>query len=401
MDAVTVGIQPAGQQERAGDPVARARALTPLLDKAAPRIEAACALPNDVLDAMHAAGMFRLLIPRAYGGEELLPSVYVQCVEAIAMGDASVAWCMNQGSGCSMSAAYMAPEVSREVWGGPRDVLAWGQGPGAKAVRVDGGWRVTGTWSFASGSRHATWLGAHCPCFGPDGALERYPDGRPWERTMLLRREQAKIKDVWQVMGLCGTGSDNYAVENLFVDDAHTLTRDAPDERREPGVLYRFAAMQLYAAGFACVGLGVARSVLDSFVGLARTKTPALSSSSLRDDQAVQHIIGYADARLKAARAGLLHTLRSIEDELTHTGELSLDNRMAVRQASTYAIHEARDVVHTIYHEAGATAIFESQPFERRFRDMNAVSQQLQGRRAHFETVGLYMLGGDPPLRWV
>ena len=311
MDAANVGTRPASQQERAIDPVARARALIPLLEKAAPRIEAACALPPDVLDAMHAARMFRLLIPRAFDGEELPPSVYVQCVEAIAMGDASVAWCMNQGSGCSMSAAYMVPEVSREVWGGPRDVLAWGQGPGAKAIRVDGGWRVTGTWSFASGSRHATWLGAHCPCFGPDGTLERLADGRPWERTMLFRREQAKIEDVWQVMGLCGTGSDNYTVEDLFIDDAHTLTRDAPEERREPGMLYRFAAMQLYASGFACVGLGVARAMLKSFVALARKKTPSLSASSLRDNQAVQHIIGYSDARLKAARAGLLHTLES------------------------------------------------------------------------------------------
>jgi len=401
MDAADLGIKPAADAETAGDPIARARALIPLLQQAAPRIEATCALPSDVLDAMHKARMFRLLIPRAYDGEELPPSVYVQCVEAIAMGDASAAWCMNQGSGCSMSAAYMAPDVSREVWGGPRDVLAWGQGPGAKAVRVEGGWRVTGTWSFASGSRHATWLGAHCPCFGADGTLERHPDGRPWERTMLLRREQAKIDDVWQVMGLCGTGSDNYTVENLFVDDAHTLTRDAEDERREPGLLYRFAAMQLYAAGFACVGLGVSRAMLDSFVALARKKTPALSASPLRDNQAVQHIIGYSDARLKAARAGLLHTLQAIEEELKHTGRLSLDNRMAVRQASTYAIHEARDVVHAIYHEAGATAIFQSQPFERRFRDMNAVSQQLQGRRAHLETVGFYMLGGEPPLRWV
>ena len=401
MDAGNAGMPPDGEPDLARDPIARARALTQLLAKAAPRIEAACALPPDVLDAMHEAGMFRLLIPRAYGGEELDPSVYVQCVEAIAMGDASVAWCMNQGSGCSMSAAYMAPEIAQEVWGGPRDVLAWGQGPGAKAVRVDGGWRVTGTWSFASGSRHATWLGAHCPCFAPDGTLERLPDGRPWERTMLLRRAQARIDDVWQVMGLCGTGSDNYTVENLFVDDAHTLTRDADEERREPGLLYRFAAMQLYASGFACVGLGVARATLDSFVALARLKTPALTSTPLRDNQAVQHIIGYSDARLKAARAGLLHTLESIQAELKTTGQLSLDNRMAVRQAATYAIHEARDVVHAVYHEAGATAIFEAQPFERRFRDMNAVSQQLQGRRAHFETVGFYMLGGDPPLRWV
>jgi alkylation response protein AidB-like acyl-CoA dehydrogenase len=381
--------------------LAKARALIPLLDEAGPRIDAACELTPDVLDAMHAAKMFRLLIPRAYGGIELKPSEYVQCVEAIAMGDASAAWCMNQGSGCSMSAAYLAPEVAREIWGGPRDVLAWGQGPGAKAIRVQGGWRITGTWSFASGSRHASWLGAHCPCYGADGTPERYPDGTPRERTMLFRREQAQIEDVWQVIGLRGTGSDNYSVTDLFVDDAHTLTRDAEEERREPGLLYRFAAMQLYASGFAAVGLGVARAFFNAFIALAQGKTPALTSTALRDNHAVQNIIGHSDVRLKAARAHLLDTLRQVEEEVTLRGRLTTENKIAIRQAATYAIHEARDVVHVLYHEAGATAIFDRQPFERRFRDMNAVSQQVQGRRAHFETAGQFLLGVKFSHRWL
>jgi hypothetical protein len=127
-DAVTTGPV-SGLGASAAECLARARTLIPLLQSAAPRIDAGYELPGDVLDGMHGAGMFRLLIPRAYGGFELKPSDYVRCVEAIAIGDASAAWCMNQGSGCSMTAAYMAPEVSREIWGGKRDVLAWGQGP--------------------------------------------------------------------------------------------------------------------------------------------------------------------------------------------------------------------------------------------------------------------------------
>ena len=258
----------------ATDRIARARKLAPLLAAAAPRIDAARELPPDVLDAMHAAGMFRLLVPRSVGGAELDPATYIQCVEAIAGGDASVAWCMNQGSGCSMSAGYLEPKVAREVFGGERDVLAWGMGPGAKAIRAEGGWRITGNWAFASGSRHATWLGAHCPCFEADGTPQRHPDGRPWERTMLFRREIATIKDIWQVVGLRGTGSDAYSVQDLFVDDAHTLTRDRPEERREPGLIYRFAAMQIYASGFAAVALGAARAMLDAFIDLAARQDP-------------------------------------------------------------------------------------------------------------------------------
>jgi alkylation response protein AidB-like acyl-CoA dehydrogenase len=206
--------------------LAAARGLIPLLQGAAERIEAGNELPPDVLDAMFDAGMFKLLLPRAFGGFELKPTAYIQCVEAIAEGDASAAWCMNQGSGCSMASAYMAPDVAQAIWGGKRGVVAWGQGPGAKAIRTDGGWRVTGTWSFASGSRHATWLGAMCPSFGGDGTALVRPDGKAWERTFMFPREAARIDDVWQVMGLRGTGSDTYTVSDIFVDDAH-----APDPR--------------------------------------------------------------------------------------------------------------------------------------------------------------------------
>jgi indole-3-acetate monooxygenase len=381
--------------------IARARGLIPLLRSAAERIDATNELPPDVLDAMFDAGMFKLLLPRAFGGYELKPLDFIQCVEAIAEGDASVAWCMNQGSGCSMAAAYMEPDVAREIWGGKRDVVAWGQGPGTKAFRTEGGWRVTGTGSFASGSRHATWLGAMCPSFEADGTPIVRPDGVAWERTLLFRREKARIDDVWQVMGLRGTGSDNYTVKDLFVDDAHTLTREYEPERRGQGALYSFQAMQLYASGFASVALGVSRAMLDAFIALAKTKSQAWSADSLRDNQAVQQIVSYSDASWKAARAGLHKTVDDAWRDVSRTGVLSLDHRMEIRQAATYAIHVSRDMAHHVFHEAGSTAIFNNKPFERRLRDVNSVSQQLQGRRTHFESVGHYRLGGEPNLRWI
>ncbi len=384
--------------------LARARELIPLLAAAAPRIEAARELPGDVLDAMHEAGLFRLLLPRSLGGFELRPAEYVQCIEAVAMGDASTAWCMNQGSGCSMTSAYLAPEVARQIWGGKRDVLAWGNGPGSnsKAARADGGWRVSGTWSFASGSRHATWLGAMAPCFNADGSPVLRPDGRQWERTMLLPRQFAQVDpDFWNVMGLSGTGSDSFALSDLFVDDAHSVTRESPDERRETGTLYRFQAMQLYAGGFSCVALGAARALLNAVIELAKGKVQLGGTEQLRDNHAVQQTIGYWDAALKAARAGLLKVLDEVWDDVDRAGEISVANRIAIRQATTFAIHTARDAAYHVFHEAGSTAIFANGPFERRLRDVSAVAQHLQGRRTHFETVGVYLLGGEPSLRWV
>ena len=379
----------------------RARQLIPLLQSAADRIDARNELPPDVLDAMFNAGMFKLLLPKSCGGAELKPTDFIKCVEAVAQGDASAAWCMNQGSGCSMASAYVTPAVANEVWGGREDVLAWGQGPGAKAFQTDGGWRVTGSWTFASGSRHATWLGAMCPGFDANGTPLRRPDGKPWERTMLFRRDKADIDGVWDVLGLRGTGSDTYTINDLFVDDAHTMTREYEPERREIGPLYSFQAMQLYASGFASVALGIARAMLDAFIALAKTKSQAWSTEALRSNQAVQNLIGYTDAAWKAARAGVHAAMDDAWDDVLRSGELSLDHRVQIRQATTYAIHTARDICHQIFHEAGSTAVFVKQPFERRLRDINSVSQQTQGRRTHFETVGLYMLGGEPNTRWL
>ena len=382
--------------------VASARRLIPLLRDASPRIDAARALPPDVLDAMHDARLFRLLVPRAVGGLELLPAEYVQCVEAVAMGDASAAWCMNQNSGCSMVAAYLTPEVAQRVFGGARDVLAWGQARGrARADKVPGGWRVTGTWLFASGSRHASWLGAHCPIFDEDGAQGRAPDGTAIERTMLFPREEASIDDVWQVLGLRGTGSDTYSVEDLFVPDAYSVERDSVAERREDGPLYRFTTTNIYASGFGAVALGTARGMLDDFVRLASAKTPALTQTALRDSAVVQWLIGVSDARLRAARTLLIATLERAQAGVAARGHLTLQDRVDIRQAATFAIYESREVVNALWHQAGATAIFDNAPFERRFRDMNTVSQQAQGRASHLETVGQFMLGMQPGERWL
>lgn len=396
MDAQHVG-RPAIENEH----VASARGLVTLLSDAAPRIEAARELPPDVVDAMHAARMFRLLLPRALGGAELMPSVYVQAVEQIARGDASAAWCMNQQSGCSMAAAYLSETAAREIFGGPRDALAWGQTPGARAVRTAGGWRLTCHGTFASGNRHCTWLGAHVPTFEPDGSPRRDPDGKPTERTMLFPRAEARITDTWAVIGLCGTGSDDYEVTDLFIPDAHTLGRDRIEERRENGLLYRFSTLTIYASGFAMVGLGVARAVLDEFVKLARQKTQALAPHPMRENAAIQSLIGTADATLRSARAWLLETLRDAEAGVRQRGEPTLDERVTIREAATFAINQARRTVNELYHEAGSTAIFDAFPMERRFRDMNTVSQQLQGRSAHLETVGQHILGLPVSQRWL
>jgi alkylation response protein AidB-like acyl-CoA dehydrogenase len=376
------------------DYVRGARDLAPELAAAADEIERRRELPEPVVAALAEHGFFRLLLPRSLGGAELSPADFVPVIEEIAKADASTAWCLNQACGCSMTAAYLDPETACEIFGGPRGILAWGPGPGSAQI-VEGGYRVTASWSFASGSHHATWLGCHVPIVEADGSPRLNPDGSPVIRTMLFPKSSARMTDIWHVVGLKGTGSDRFSVEDLFVPERHSAARDE-DARREKGLLYRFSSLQLYAAGFAGVAMGIAHSTLDAFVELARDKVPFRSGGALRENHLIQSQVAQAKARLSAARAFLLGSLQEITAEVARVGHITLDQRMVIRLASTFAIHQSLQVVDTAYHAAGSTAIFEQNPFERRFRDIHTVSQQVQGRQEHFETVGQYLLGLDP-----
>jgi alkylation response protein AidB-like acyl-CoA dehydrogenase len=275
-------------------------------------------------------------------------------------------------------------------------VLAWGAGPQGRAVAVDGGYRLTGSWSFASGIHEATWVGAHAPIFNADGSPQRRADGAASVRTLLFPIGQASISDTWHVMGLRATASDTYAVNDLFVPHAHTAARDEISERREAGPLYCFPSGSLYASGFAFVSLALARALLDAFVALANEKAPRGYKRTLRESGVTQAQLAVADARLLAARAYVLSTLGEILGEAGRTGTLTMAQRVRIRQAASHASHEGREVGTLMYHAAGAHAIFTGAPWERRMRDLHSVSQQIQGRDDHFENVGRFLLGLEP-----
>ena len=374
----------------------RAQELGPELDAAAEEIEQRRELPEAIIEALVERGLFRLLLPRTLGGAELRPAAYVSVIEEVAKHDASTAWCLGQACGCTMTSAYLDPAVAREIFGGKRGIVAWGPPGPAEAHAVPGGYRLTGTWSFASGSHHATWLGAHVAILDPNGVLQLRPDGGRAMRTLLFPKASASLTDIWHVIGFRGTGSDSYTVTDLFVPEKYTVLRENAAKAHQTGLLYAFSSSNIYASGFAGVALGIARSALDAFVELARDKIPRGAKRTLRDNNVVQAQVSQSEARLCAARAFLLGSLDEIWRDVSGSRRLTMDHNTTIRLASTWAIHQARDVVDMAYHAAGATAIFENNPFERRFRDVHTVIQQYQGRQAHFETVGQVLLGLEP-----
>ena len=388
----------------AGDPavISRAEALRPAVEAASNQIEETRRLPPALLDQLHEARLFRLLLPRSSDGIETDPVTFFHVIETIARGDASTAWCLSQAGGCAMSAAYLDLPVARAIFGDdPRAVLAWGPGPKVKAIECEGGYKATGVWAFASGGRHATWLGAHCPIFKADGSPRLDETGRQQERTMLVRTGDVQWTDIWNTVGLRGTASDQFALNDFFVRADHSITRDFELECREQGPLYRMGAGTCYQMGFAAVACGIARGALDCFLDVARNKVPRGLKSPIRDNAVVQSNLAQAEVNLRAARAFVLQSMAGIWKDLSAGNTITVEQRITIRMASTNAIHKAKDAVDFAYNAAGATAIFENHPLERRFRDIHTVTQQLQGRLSHFETVGAWMMGADADLTFV
>jgi alkylation response protein AidB-like acyl-CoA dehydrogenase len=382
--------------------ISRAEAIRPAVAAASNEIESTRRLPPGLLDKLHEAGLFRLLLPRSSNGIETDPVTFFHVMETIAGADASTAWCLSQAGGCAMSAAYLDLQVAHAIFGNdPRAVLAWGPGPRVKAIECEGGYKVTGVWSFASGGRHATWLGAHCPIYTADGVPSRDANGEQLERTMLVRTGDVVWTDIWNTVGLRGTASDQFALNDFFVRSDHSITRAFEMECRESGPLYRMGSGTCYQVGFAGVACGIARGALDCFVELARGKVARGSTSPLRDNAVVQSSLAQAEANLRAARCFVLQSMADTWKELCAGATITVAQRINIRMAATHAIHKAREAVDFAYNAAGATAIFENHPLERRFRDIHTVTQQLQGQLKHFETVGAWMMGADADLTFV
>ena len=374
---------------------ARARALQPLLDIAGPEIDRRHEVTPDVVEALFENDMLRLLLPQSLGGQEIHPLEFCKTTEAVAWGDASTAWFVNQSNvSAASSAAALPQDAAAAIFSGKRTGLAWGSKNGqSKAIRVEGGYRLSGTWGFASGSRHTTWIGAHSAVQNPDGT-PHIRHGRPDDRSFLFLKSKAFVVDDWNVLGLRGTGSDTYTVDDLFIPDAHAPARDAPEERVLTQPLYSLTSHLLYATGFSGVTLGVARRMLETFTNLARGKQGRASVTPLARNNAVQKEIAQMEAKLSAARAFLHEAISQAYDGAV-AGTLTLDHRMRLRLATTYAMNEATDVSVSCYRAAGTTSILASEPFERRLRDALSASQHLQGMSAHLEMVGRHIIGTE------
>jgi alkylation response protein AidB-like acyl-CoA dehydrogenase len=368
-----------------------ARKLVPMIRSCADEIEQERELPRPLFEALADAGLFHMAVPRSLGGAELELPTYAQVIEEIGKADASTGWIVNQGAIFATYSARMPPAVARAIWiDPPRAVVANTPAASARAIVVPGGYRVTGRQGFSTGCRHASWVAAHAQVFEND-QLRLDKNGLPETRYMLVPVAEAELLDTWRVRGMRGTGTHHFAVNDVFVPAERTvLSATAPAV--ETGPLYRIPRTLCFASGDGSVALGLARTCLDTFYELAGAKTPRTMPTLLRDQSMVQAAVGRAEADLRSGHAFLTQAIREIWIA-AEAGAITLDHRAALRLAATHAIRLAVGIVDTVYNFAGATAVYEGNLLQRHFQDVHVISQHLQGRLAHYEMIGRYVMG--------
>jgi alkylation response protein AidB-like acyl-CoA dehydrogenase len=375
-------------------PLAAARELAPRIRASAEIIEAERELPKDLFEALADAGLFHLLLPRTLGCPELDLPTYVEVIEELGRADASTAWIVNQCGVFATFASRMPRGVARAVWiDTPRSIVANSPLPTATAVVVPGGFRVTGRQGFSTGCRHAAWLAAHAQVV-EDGQPRRRDDGEVETRWLFVPAAEATLLDTWQVRGMRGTGTHHFAVDDVFVPAERGVgSALGTTGLVEKGPLYQIPPTLLFGAGDASVALGVARGALEIFSELAGTKSARAQKGVLREQVLVQADVGHAESQLRAGRALLTETVREVWNDVSAEGTITPDQRVALRIAITHPIWLAAQIVDALYHDAGATAIYESHPLQRQFQDIHVITQHLQGRRAHYALIGRQRLG--------
>ena len=374
--------------------VRAARDLTPEIRRLRGEIERNRSLPAPLVKRLADTGFFSLWLARTLGGPELTTIDFLRIIEELSRADGAVGWCTLVSAGYSRLSGYLDDDVARDIFGDGSVVVAGTINPTGKATVVPGGFRVSGQWSYGSFIQHSAWT-VGSSVIHDDGGVRRGPDGAPDMRLMLFPTSAVEIVDTWHVSGLRGTGSHDFRVNDLFVPEERAIAAFTAKPVR-PGTLFAAPFMTVFAMALASAPLGIARAAIDAFVELAEGKTPIGASSRLREKASAQADLGKAEALLRSARAFLVDQLQAIWDTVARGETPPIPQRATARLAAAQAAAASAQAVDLVYNAAGGTAIYESNPIERCFRDVHATTQHVGIASVNFEMSGRVLLGLDP-----
>jgi alkylation response protein AidB-like acyl-CoA dehydrogenase len=373
--------------------LAVARSLAPTIRKFADETERTRQCPPALVEILHESRLFDMILPRRYGGlEDMIPTM-VRVLEELAIADASTAWVVGIANGTSIIAATLPEDTARALFQ-PRAVAGGAQAPYGRAVEVDGGYRVSGRWPFASGCTHCTMLIGGSLVM--DGDKPRMAGAMPDYRMAVFPIEDVEIIDTWHVSGLRGTGSRDMAVHDVFVPHERMMALGR-EGLVVDGPNYRYPPLGFLALTIAPIPLGIARRAIDELIALAEGKTPMGIGSKLRDRVLTQHEVARAEAILRSARAWLYEVMDDIWEKVLRADEITPNDRAMVRMACAHAALECQRAVDIAYTLGGGSAIYEGSILQRCMRDVHATTQHVMLAPSNYEPAGKALLGLDLP----
>ena len=367
--------------------------LLPTIRARATEMEQSRRMPADLVGKLRETRMFAMTVPRVLGGDEARPVDIMRAIEMVATADGSTGWCAMIATANNVASGYMTESGAREVFADPSAPSAGIAAPAGKAVRVDGGVRVSGRWPFASGITHCEWAWAGCMVM-ENGKPHMTPDG-PEIVHVCMPVSDVVIHDTWRVSGLCATGSNDFSTTDIFVPQQRIFALLNPENHRaEP--LYQMPPLALYIFEEVSVSLGIARRALDDLTELAQAKVPSLYSDVLADKAITQVELARAEASLGGARSFLYETVEDMW-QTVNAGRPPSGRQLALgRIAATQAVETAARVTRTANTLGGGSSIYSTSSLQRHARDAEAITHHFTVTPHTWEEAGRVLLGRKP-----
>jgi alkylation response protein AidB-like acyl-CoA dehydrogenase len=374
--------------------LANARAIAPVLREEADEGERRRRLTPRAVEALRSAGVFRMSRPRAWGGPEVDPVTQVQVFETLAQADGSAGWCAMIGGSGVHKTKHLDDSVGRALYRDPDTIMAGWVVPAGRLRAVDGGYRLSGRWSFASGCTHADVMvaGAIVVADGADGTGGEPvigPDGLPQIRIAMLPADQCEVHDTWHTTGLAASGSHDYTIDDVFVPAGQTFWFD---EGGRDGPLYAWPG--LFTVGHLAVPLGIARAALEAAEAVVAKKMLMPEMRPARDEPRVRADVARAQALVGSARSYAYDVLGDFWDTLVAGDEPSHRQRAALAGAYVHTVRTCRDAVELLADVLGTTSVFRTCPLERHRRDLATIAQHITARPRFLEVIGGLWIDG-------
>jgi alkylation response protein AidB-like acyl-CoA dehydrogenase len=364
--------------------------LAPLFHQSAAEAERLARLPKAVVRSLQRYGLFRLWVPKKCAGFELDLPEALEVFAAAARLDGSIGWAVMIGSQGGLFASQVDAVTAHSLFARPESVIATAMVPEGRAVRTDGGYRVTGCWHYATGAPYATTFLANCIVM-ESGALTFGEKGQPNTRAVLLESSQVSIVPSWDASGLRGTGSDDFEVRDVFVPAQRTFTLEQPAPR-EPGALYRLPFTAVMELSIVAVALGIAQHALDEFAAMTRYKKSSVEGAALADDPGVRTRYAEARATWGLIKAGVDTLSQRVWRDALAIRTPSHLEASEVTAACTLSVVKLRSAVSELVALAGMNAIQPDSELARAWRDLQALAAHTAVSPRNLATIGATLL---------